>query len=525
MERLSLSIPEQYNMADDFLERNLREGRGDKIALYCRDEILTYRQVSELSNQVGNALLADGVEIENRVLMILYDTPRLVASYYGAIKIGAVPATVNTVLTAEDYRYYLEDSRAKLLLVEEDLLPIVEPALKGQRYLEKVIVLGEAKAYTSFDEWIRNQPTTLEVAPTHKDDSCFWQYSSGSTGKPKGTVHLQHDMIFCHEGFAKGVLDLRENDVVFSASKLFFGYGMGNGMCFPFRAGASSVLLPERPVPEKVMAAIERYRPTLFFGVPTLYSAMLREAENKNYDLSSIRLCISAGESLPPEIYRRWQEKFGIEILDGLGSTEALHIFISNRPGSSRPGSSGKVVPGYEVKIVREDGTEAEPGEIGELLVKGDSLAPYYWNKHEATKQRMLGEWFKTGDKYYQDEEGYFWFCGRSDDMLKVGGIWVSPIEVENSLMEHPEVLETAVIGVPDGNELIKPEAYVVLRDPMLAGEELAQELQQHVKERLAPYKYPRRIHFVTELPKTASGKIQRFKLRKANSMQIFNRG
>jgi benzoate-CoA ligase family protein len=514
LDKLALQIPDQYNMADDFLDRNICEGRGDKIAIRCHDQSLTYREVGELSNRVGNAMLLSGVEIENRVLMILYDTPNLVASYYGAIKIGAVPATVNTILNTEDYRYYLEDSRAKLLLVEKDLLPIVEPILRGQRYLKKVIVMGEVPGYTSFDQWIKGQSTTLACEPTLKDDSAFWQYSSGSTGKPKGTVHLQHDMIFCHYGFAKGVLDMKEEDVIFSASKLFFGYGMGNGMCFPFREGATSVLLPERPTPDRVFAAIKRFRPTLFFAVPSLYSALLREAEKQNYDLSSIRLCVSAGESLPPEIYRRWREKFGIEILDGLGSTEALHIFISNRPGDSKPGSSGKVVPGYEVKIIAEDGDEAEIGEIGELMMKGDSLSPYYWNKHEATKKRMLGEWFATGDKYFIDEEGYYWYCGRSDDMLKVGGIWVSPVEIEYSLLEHPAVAEVAVVGVKDGNDLIKPEAYVVLNDPGFASDSLALELQLHVKKDLAPYKYPRKVHFVNELPKTASGKIQRFKLR-----------
>lgn len=509
-----LNIPEQYNMADDFLERNLREGRSNEIAVHCQDQSLTYQELILRVNQVGNALMRDGIEIENRVLMILNDTPNLVASYYGAIKIGAVPATVNAILNTEDYRYYLEDSRAKLLIVEEDIFPKVEPIIDQLKYLKKVIVMGDIPGFTSFEDWIKGQSSELECAPTHKDDVAFWQYSSGSTGKPKGTVHLQHDMIVCHNGFAAGVLDMKEDDIIFSASKLFFGYGMGNGMCFPFKVGATSVLLPDRPTPNKVFETIEQYKPTLFFGVPTLYSSLLREAENGNYDLSSIRLCISAGESLPPEIYHRWKERFGIQIIDGLGSTEALHIFISNRPGESKPGSSGKVVPGYEVKVVGEDGSEVKTGEIGELLVKGDSLAPFYWNKHEATKEKMLGEWFATGDKYYVDDEGFYWYCGRADDMLKVSGIWVSPIEIENVLLEHPTVVEVAVVGQEDENNLVKPEAYVVLSNPELATEEHAKELQQHVKANLTPYKYPRKIHFIDELPKTASGKIQRFKFR-----------
>jgi len=374
---------------------------------------------------------------------------------------------------------------------------------------------GNHGQFVSYEDRIAKASATLEAAPTSRDDAAFWQYSSGSTGFPKGAVHLHHDMVVCCETYGKQVLGIRPTDRVYSAAKLFFAYGLGNACFFPMGVGAQSVLYPHRPTPESVFELIARYRPTLFFGVPTLYAGMLavKEAEVR-FDTSSLRLCVSAGEALPDEIYRRWRERFGVEIIDGIGTTEIGHIFLSNRPGAARPGSSGLPVPGYELAIVDDEGRPAPQGEIGNLRVKGDSTMAYYWNKHDKTKATLFGPWIQTGDKYYTDRDGYFWYCGRSDDMLKVGGIWVSPVEVEATLVRHPAVLEAAVVGQEDSDRLVKPKAFVVLKEPWRASDELANELKAFVKDKIAPYKYPRWIEFAGELPKTATGKIQRFKLR-----------
>jgi benzoate-CoA ligase len=366
-----------------------------------------------------------------------------------------------------------------------------------------------------FERWAQKASPDLQAAETSRDDSAFWLYSSGSTGFPKGCVHLQHDMAYCTECYAKPILNISENDITFSAAKLFFAYGLGNNLYFPFAVGASAVLYPGRPVAEDMFKVVQQYRPTIFYGVPTLYASMLALSDaEKRFDFSSVRICVSAGESLPADILRRWQEKFHVDILDGIGSTEILHIFISNRIGEIKPGSTGKLVPGYEAIIADEKGQPVPQGEIGNLLIKGDSTAAYYWNKHEKTKDVINGHWIHTGDKYYQDEEGYYWYCGRADDMLKVSGQWVSPVEVEAALIAHPAVLEAAVVGDLDAEGLVKPRAYVVLKHGYEPSEGLADELKAFVKNRLAPFKYPRWIEFVPELPKTATGKIQRFKLR-----------
>ncbi len=509
-------VPARFNAASAFIDRHVLEGREGKVAFFHEGGAITYGQLQELVNRAGNALLGLDVRPEQRVLCLLLDSPEFLAAFWGAIKIGAIPIPVNTMMRADDYLYFLDDSRAPVAVISEPLLVEAEPALSKALYLKHVVVAGHASGtQIGFENWVGKASPSLEAFDTSKDDPAFWLYSSGSTGRPKGAVHLQHDMVVCSEAYARQVLGMVESDRTVSAAKLFFAYGMGNNMYFPLHVGGQGVLYPHRPTPEAMFELIQRHRPTLFFGVPTLYAAMLqvKEAE-KRYDLSCLRFCISAGEALPEELYKRWQERFGVEILDGIGTTEILHIFLSNRPGLARPGSTGLTVPGYEAVIVDDEGRRMPTGEIGNLRVKGDSIMAYYWNQHEKTKDSLIGHWIQTGDKYYQDPDGYFWYCGRADDMLKVGGIWVSPVEVENTLMGHPAVLETAVVGHADSDELIKPKAFVVLKGGHSASSALETELKTFVKDKIAPYKYPRWIEFVPELPKTATGKIQRFKLR-----------
>ncbi|MBI1958274.1 MAG: benzoate-CoA ligase family protein [Candidatus Rokubacteria bacterium] len=512
----SFQVPESFNAASYFVDRHVEEGRGGRVAFHYEETTLTYGALQELVNRTGNALLALGVEREQRVLALLLDSPEFLGTFWGAIKAGVVPVPVNTMMRAQDYLYFLNDSRAKVLVVSEALLSVVEPVLGQARYLKHVVVAGKPTGTAlGFEALVGRQSARLEAADTSKDDTAFWLYSSGSTGFPKGAVHLQHDMVVCADTYALQVLGMTEADRTVSAAKLFFAYGLGNNMYFPMRVGGQGVLYPHRPLPEAMFEVIHRHRPTLFFGVPTLYAAMLqvKEAE-KRWDLSSLRHCVSAGEALPEELYRRWQERFGVEVLDGIGTTEILHIFLSNRPGMSRPGSTGLAVPGYEAALVDDEGQAVPRGEIGNLRVKGDSIMAYYWNKHEKTTRTLYGPWIETGDKYYQDPDGYFWYCGRGDDMLKVGGIWVSPVEVENTLVGHPAVLEAAVVGQEDEQRLVKPKAFVVLKDGQSPSPALEADLKAFVKDKIAPYKYPRWIEFVSELPKTATGKIQRFKLR-----------
>jgi benzoate-CoA ligase family protein len=510
---MGVELPEIYNAATTFVDENITQGRGGRIAIYYQDETITYQEVYEKVNRTGNALKELGVEIEHRVLLALPDSPEFAYSFFGAIKIGAVPIPTNPWMGAKDYEYLINDSRARAMIVHESVLPEIAKIWDNTRYLRHILVVGKRKGKAqSFQELIARASDYLEPEPTYRDDVAFWGYTSGSTGVPKGAVHLQHDMITISDLFVKPVLGMNENDRCFSASKLFFSYGLGNSLYFPFRFGASTVLWPDKPDPEKILQVIDRYKPTFFFSVPTLYARFLRI--EKKYDLSSLRICLSSGEPLPPAIFQQWQERFGLELLDVVGSTEATHDFLANRPGRAKAGSSGEVTPAFEAKIVDDAGREVPLGEIGSLMVKGDANSPYYWNKHEQTKRVMQGEWLKTGDTYYRDAEGYYWYCGRSDDMMKVGGLWVSPIEIENTLMEHPAVLESGVIGDTDADGLLKPKAYVLLKPEFKPSDELRSELQTHVKTRLAPYKYPRWVEFVDDLPKTVTGKIQRFRLR-----------
>jgi benzoate-CoA ligase len=509
-------LPPQFNVTTYFVDRHVTEGRAGAPAFHHEGRVLTYGDVADLANRTGNALLELGVEMEHRVLLLCLDAPEFLGGFWGAMKIGAVPIPVNTMMRASDYLYFLDDSRARVAVVSAPLLAEVAPALARARHLRHVLVAGgSAGAHLAYEDRVAKASPHLDPAPTSRDDAAFWLYSSGSTGFPKGTVHLHHDMVICQETYARQVLGIRPTDKVFSAAKLFFAYGLGNAGYFPMGVGAQSVLYPHRPTPDGVFDVLARLRPTIFFGVPTLYAGMLavKDAERR-FDLSSLRLCVSAGEALPEEIYTRWRERFGVEIIDGIGTTEILHIFLSNRPGAARPGSSGVAVPGYEAVIVDDEGQPVPRGEIGNLRVKGDSTMAYYWNKHDKTRETLFGPWIQTGDKYSQDADGYFWYAGRADDMLKVGGIWVSPVEVEATLIKHGAVLEAAVVGREDEEHLVKPHAFVVLKEAAQASPALGEELKAFVKDRIAPYKYPRWIDFVPELPKTATGKIQRFKLR-----------
>jgi benzoate-CoA ligase len=450
-----------------------------------------------------------------RVALLLLDGPAFAYSFFGAIKIGAVPIPTNTLWKAADYTYLLNDSHARVLIISEELLAEFQKIPRDSiPELEHILVVGrgDGNFASAFEQFLSDGSPVLAPELVDRDAPAFWLYSSGSTGAPKGCVHLQHDMVVCAELFAKGVLGITAEDRCFSVAKLFFAYGLGNALYFPLAVGATSILWPGPPTPAHVFATIERYRPTLFFSVPTGYGMLL--AYDGSPDLSSIRLAVSAGEALPPALYERFKERFGIDILDGIGSTEALQMFISNRPGDIRPGSSGRLVPGYDARIVDDHNQPVPPGEIGNLWISGDSTCAYYWNQPEKTRQTIEGVWLRTGDKYSQDADGYFWYAGRSDDMLKVGGLWVSPIEVENALMAHPLVQECAVVGREDHDTLIKPSAFVVLRDGTPPSPTLASELQQFVRQRLAEYKRPRWVEFIAELPKTPTGKIQRFKLR-----------
>ncbi len=518
---------EFFNAADYFLDRNIRQGRGHKVAVYTDERNYTYNDIQKMANKTANALRELGVRFDDRVLILMLDVPQLYAIFWGAVRIGAVPIPVNTMLTPDDYEYYLNDSRARVLVVSDALINLVREIKGDLHYLRDLIVISETQgAYPPFRQKYKRAPSTIKTEFTTKDDVGFWLYSSGSTGSPKGAIHSQYDMVVASQAYGQNVLKLTEDDICFSGARLFFAYGLGNAMYLPMSAGASTVLNPHRPTPETMFRYLEKYRPTVFFGVPTLYGQMLSYKEkldrergskpdpNSNHELSSVRVCVSAGEALPVDIFMRWKERFGVSILDGIGSTEMLHIFLSNRLDDLRPGSTGKPVPGYELKIVDEEGAEVPQGEMGTLMVKGDSAAQAYWRKREKTRQTMQGEWINTGDKYYVDKDGFYYAAGRADDMLKVGGIWVSPLEVENCLSQHPAVLEVAVVGRKDDQDLVKPAAYVVLREGYSGSDQLAEELKKWALERLAKFKYPRWVEFIPELPKSATGKIQRFKLR-----------
>ena len=504
-----------YNAAQDLLGRNLAAGRGAKIAIIDDAGRYTYEELARRADRCASALAGLGIQREQRVLLALLDTIDFPTAFLGAIKAGIVPVAANTLLTTTDYEYMLRDSRAVALLVSEALLPVFAPLLDKLPDLKHVIVSGrDAHGRTLLSSLLAQSADRFEAAPTCADEACFWLYSSGSTGAPKGTVHVHTSLEATAELYAKPILGIQESDLVFSAAKLFFAYGLGNGLTFPIAVGATAILMAERPTPAAVFKRLREFKPTIFYAVPTLYAAMLASPDLPRPEELNLRRCTSAGEALPEGLGKRWSGHFGVDILDGIGSTEMLHIFLSNRHGEVKYGTTGKPVPGYEVKLTDDAGNPTPDGEIGDLWISGPSAAKEYWNQRDKSRATFQGWWVRSGDKYSVDADGYYVYAGRSDDMLKVGGIYVSPAEVESALISHPAVLEVGVIGHEDEARLAKPKAFVVLKAGVAASPELAAELQAHVKSKLALYKYPRWIEFIDELPKTATGKIQRFKLR-----------
>jgi len=508
-------VPRDYNAAHDLIERNLRAGRADKVAFIDDAGTHTYGELARRVDRFAHALVDLGVRMEERVLLALHDSIDFPTAFLGCVKAGVVPVCANTLLTTNDYEYMLRDSRARVLFVSAPLAPMFAPLMGKIPTLANAVVSGAGgDGLRPFAELLKGPDRPFAPAATTSDDPCFWLYSSGSTGAPKGTVHVHASLIETAELYARPILGLQEDDVVFSAAKLFFAYGLGNSLTFPMAVGATAVLMAERPTPTAVFARLKQHRPTVFYGVPTLYAALLASADLPARSELRLRRCTSAGEALPEELGKRWSAHFGTDILDGIGSTEMLHIYLSNRPGDVRYGTTGKPVPGYEVRIVDDHGAPVPMGEPGELQISGPTSAAYYWNNREKSRATFQGPWTRSGDKYLQDADGYYVYAGRSDDMLKVSGMYVSPVEVEGALITHAAVLEAAVIGREDDDRLVKPMAFVVLKPGHAAAPDLAEALKQHVKSRLAPFKYPRWLEFVDELPKTATGKIQRFKLR-----------
>lgn len=519
---VEVDIPEQpsglrfaanFNAAVPFIDRHVPEGRGAKIAIQARDTAITYAELAANVNRCAAGLVRLGLERGDRVLMIVKDCPAFFYLFWGAIKAGIVPVPLNTLLRSNSYAFMIDDSGAAAMVYSPEFAEEVLPGIVGAARPPRVILCTDG-AERSLASLLAGSKPEFAAVPAAADADCFWLYSSGSTGQPKAAVHRHRDMIVTSQRFGVETLGIREDDVFYSEAKLFFAYGLGNNLTFPLWVGATAVLNEDRPGPATSFPLIRQFRPTLYFGVPTLYAAYLQHFPKEKPDLATVRQCVSAGEALPAEILRRWHAETGLWIMDGIGSTEALHIFISNTPKDVRSGSSGRVVPGYSARILDERGIEVADGESGRLFISGESTARCYWNNAERTSTTMVDGWLDTGDTYRRDAEGYFHYCGRSDDMMKVGGIWCSPFEIESKLVEHPKVVEAAVVGRVDREDLVKPEAFVVLGEGQAGSEALAAELMDFCRNGLAPYKYPRWVNFVTELPKTATGKIQRFLLR-----------
>ncbi len=515
---MGVSIPREFNIAEYFLDRPARE-HPQRLAIRGDGAVVRYGELAGWANRFGSALRTAGCQPGDRVLIVLPDSAEFVAAFFGTVKVGAIAVPVNPFTRAGDYAYCLSDCAPRVAVVHAVALEEFQSALQAAPPERLVLVgapqpAGYGGPAVTWEKWLGEASELLETHRTAATDPAFFLYTSGSSGTPKAAIHQHKDMLVTTESFARGVLGLQADDITFSVSKLFFAYGLGNGMYFPFAVGAQTVYLAARPQPELVLELVARHRPTVFFSVPTFYAALLRAVQaGARADFSSVRMAVSAGEALPAELFEHFQRQFGLEILDGIGSTELLHMFIANRPGAARPGTCGIPVPNYEARIVDEAGRDVRPGEIGSLWVRGASAFAGYWNKPELTARTRVGDWVITGDKFFCDADGYYHYCGRTDDMMKVSGMWVAPAEVENALLGHPDVAEAAVVGKNE-HGLTQPVAFVVLRAGVAPSRALPQQLQAFVRARLASYKVPQQIHFVTELPKTATGKIQRYRLR-----------
>lgn len=516
---IGFDIPERYN-ASAVLFDNLEAGRGGNTAVLSGDVRLTYAALCSLACQAGNGLLQTGLGRSDRVVMLLDDTAVYPAAFFGAVRAGFVPVLINTLSPAELVRYYIEDSAAAVVVADANMLAVLSEALEGGPGVKQVVVANGEVPDTfpaetlSWDDFLAGQSPDLEAADTHRDDMAFWMYSSGSTGRPKGIVHLQHDMPYTHLSYAEYVLKLSEKDVVYSVPKIFFAYGFGNAVTFPFSVGATVVLASGRPEPGPIFDVIEQHRPTVFFGLPTLYNALVAHEGSADRDLSSLRLCISAAEPLPEDTFDTWSRRYGLDILEGLGSTEVLHIYVSNYADDLCKGASGKRVPGYEVELRDMDGKVVAAGEAGTMWVRGDSQAPFYWNRPDKTADTMRDDWIYTGDRFTLDADGFYHFDGRADDLIKVSGQWIHPLEIERCLNDHPDIQESCVLGVPQADGLMSTKAWIVLKDARSASDATTQALQGYVKSKLLPYKYPRVVEYRDDLPKTGTGKIDRQKLR-----------
>jgi benzoate-CoA ligase family protein len=503
---------EERHNAASVLDRNVEAGRGDKPAVIADDRTLTYAELRREANRMANLLRSLGVHREERVLLVLDDTSAFPVTFLGAMRAGIVPVPVSTLDKDDNFRHFVDDSYAQVVVADAAVLPRLQSALEGRK-LTFVVADELAERLTGCDG-------DLDPVPTHRDDVAFWLYSSGSTGLPKGVVHLHHDIQVTCESFAGEVLGIREDDRLFSTTKLQHAYGLGNGLTFPLHFGATAILRSGPPRPDRIAETLTARRPTVFFCVPALYGALVRAPEAEGA-LDSVRLCVSAAEALPPATFDRWKERFGLEIVDGIGSTEMLHIFCSNRPGEVVRGSTGRPVPGYELRIVDPlDGRVLDGEAVGNLEARGDSCAAFYWHQHEKTKSCMRGDWFTTGDRYRRDADGVYWYEGRADDMLKIGGLWVSPVDMEGTLMAHPQVLGVGVVDVHVEDQS-RIAAYVILSDDAVGTDALAGELRSWCKERMRRYEYPHIVRFVDDLPRTVNGKVQRFRLREQAAREV----
>lgn len=521
-QEIGFEIAVRYN-ASEILFDNLKAGRADKVAIYAATGNTTYRELCARAAQCGNALASLGLRRGDRVLLLLNDTASYPAVFFGAVRAGFVPMLINTLSPKDLIGFYLQDSAAPVAVIDAEYASLFDRETIAGTQLRTLVVLNGAAAgepsleILDGDQWFATFPAELEAAPTSRDDMAFWMYSSGSTGRPKGIVHLQHDMAYTAKSFGRHILEIEENDICFSVPKIFFAYGFGNSISFPFSVGASTVLLAGRPEPSAVLDTIARLKPTLFFGLPTLYNALLNHPRIETADLSSVRLCLSAAEVLSQEIFNEWKRSFGHEIIEGLGSTEVLHIYLSNTRAQKKTGTAGKRVPGYEIRLTTPEGEPVARGQEGVMWVRGHSNAPCYWNRPDKTAQTMREEgWIWTGDRLVEDADGFFTFVGRVDDLIKVSGQWIYPLEIELCLSEHPAIRECAVIGLELADRRMTTKAFVMLRDGYAASEALTRELQDFVKAKLLPFKYPRLVEYRSDLPKTGTGKIDRQQLRSA---------